>query len=73
MITVLTDGVPDSGPQVRNAILRAESLGIEVIGIGFGDAKSITNWIRKAEYISEVDELPNALASIFEKTLATQS
>lgn len=73
VITVLTDGVPDSGPQVKNAILRAESLGIEVIGIGFGDAKSITNWIEKAEYISEVDELPNALASIFEKTLATQS
>ena len=72
VITVLTDGIPDNGPQVKSCILRAESLGVEVIGIGFGSAAGIKTWIDKSEYISDVDELPDALVSIYEQMLASQ-
>ena len=72
VITVLTDGIPDNGPQVKSCILRAESLGVEVIGIGFGAAAGIKTWIDKSEYISDVDELPDALVSIYEQMLASQ-
>ena len=72
VITVLTDGVPDNGPQVKSCILRAERLGVEVIGIGFGAAAGIKSWIAKSEYISDVDELPDALVSIYEQMLVSQ-
>ena len=72
VITVLTDGVPDDGNQVRNSILRAEKLGVEVIGIGFGHANSIKSWIEKSEFIQNVDDLSDALLSIYEQMLESQ-
>uniref|UniRef100_UPI0012D2C6A1 VWA domain-containing protein n=1 Tax=Comamonas testosteroni TaxID=285 RepID=UPI0012D2C6A1 len=72
VITVLTDGVPDDGNQVRNSILRAEKLGVEVIGIGFGHANSIKTWIEKSEFIQNVDDLSDALLSIYEQMLESQ-
>lgn len=69
VITVLTDGKPDDGHQVLAAIRWAKKEGIEVVGIGFGDAHNIHNWIEHSTYAQSLSQLPNAIEKIFEEKI----
>lgn len=69
VITVLTDGLPDDGQQVIAAIRWAAKQGVEVVGIGFAEAKSIQHWIEHSTYVRSIDELPKAIEKIFEEKI----
>lgn len=64
VIVVLTDGKPDIESAARISVQLAERQGVEVIGLGFGDAQKIKNWCENSEFVSTVDELADALTAV---------
>lgn len=69
VITVLTDGKPDNGDEVRAAIRWAEGQGVEVVGIGFASAHKIQQWIKNSVFAQSVEQLPAAIQGIFREKI----
>lgn len=73
IILVLTDGEPDSEPNVRAALEIARKLGIEVLGIGIGkEAEYITELIEGSKVILNIQELAPAMFSVLQRALTAR-
>ena len=76
VLIILSDGMPDSIQTTKASIKEARRLGINVIGIAFGDEYFRKNNINSYKYMYEINfistepkGIPRALTSLLRKTL----
>jgi len=70
-IVLITDGGPDNVEATRKAVAHANSMGVDVIGIGIGKQTHIQGLLSRSVSITEVGELPTALEALFKDELST--
>jgi hypothetical protein len=69
MIIVVTDGEPDSLDETRLAIKAAESVGIEIYGLGLNDSTINDLLLGRCVVIHNLMEMPRKLFGLLGKTL----
>lgn len=65
MLIIITDGVPNNTQSAIAEIVKAQALGIEVMGIGMGSHCKIERITQNSVHISGVSGLPDAVEQLF--------
>lgn len=68
LVLVITDGIPDSEPAMRNAMQVAHAMDVELYGLGIR-APYISTLIPHSHSITRLEELPDALFGLLSHTL----
>lgn len=68
MLALITDGQPGDGDTYRAALHLADQQGVLVVGVGIGC--DISHWVQNSVMVSDVTELPDALALLFRNNIS---
>jgi hypothetical protein len=68
ILVIVTDDDPGDQETLAAALASAEELGVLVVGVGIGC--DIRTWIRNAVSVQDVNELPHALARLFQESIS---
>jgi hypothetical protein len=68
ILVIVTDDDPGDQETLAAALASAEELGVLVVGVGI--SCDIRSWIRNAVSVQDVNELPHALARLFQESIS---